>query len=124
VDAVADASGWAPMVQDGQFRLLVVWGSQRMPRFPEVPTLQESGVDLAVNSPYGIGGPRGMDAAVVARLHDAFKGALFDPATRAVMERFNLPMFYLNTPDYDAASRRQHEIERENLRRLGMLPGQ
>lgn len=124
VDAVADASGWAPMVQDGQFRLLVVWGSQRMPRFPEVPTLQESGVDLAVNSPYGIGGPRGMDAAVVARLHDAFKGALFDPATRAVMERFNMPMFYLNTPDYDAASRWQHEIERENLRRLGMLPGQ
>ena len=123
IDAVADASGWAPMVQDGQFRLLVVWGSARMPRFPDVPTLQESGIDLAVNSPYGIGGPRGMDPAVVARLHDAFREALFDPSTRAVMERFNMPNLYLDTAAYDAASRRQHEIERENLRRLGMLPG-
>ncbi|HYF09366.1 MAG TPA: tripartite tricarboxylate transporter substrate binding protein [Acetobacteraceae bacterium] len=121
VDAVADASGWAPIVQDGQFRLLVVWGSQRMARFPDVPTLREAGIPMEVNSPYGLGGPRGMDPVTVVRLHDAFREALFDPATRAVMERFNMPNHYLNTSDYDAASRRQHEIERENLRRIGML---
>ena len=26
-EQVADASGWIPLVQSGQFRLLVVWGS-------------------------------------------------------------------------------------------------
>ena len=122
VDSVVDASGWAPMVADGQFRLLVVFGSQRMPRFPDVPTLREAGIPMEVNSPYGLGAPRGTDPAIIARLHDAFKDALFDPATLAVMERYNMPNLYLNTADYDAASRRQHEIERENLRRLGMLP--
>ncbi len=122
IDIVADASGWAPMVQDGQFRLLAVWGQERMPRFPNAPTLQESGIDLVVASPYGVCGPRGMDPAVVAKLHDAMKEALFDPATRAVMERFNMPLLYLNSADYDAAYRRQNEIERENLRRVGMLP--
>ena len=94
-----------------------------MPRFPDAPTLQQAGIDLVVNSPYGVAGPRGMDPAVVAKLHDALKEALFDPATREVMARFNMPLLYLNTADYDAASRRQHDIERENLRRLGMLPG-
>jgi tripartite-type tricarboxylate transporter receptor subunit TctC len=123
IDVVADASGWAQLVQDGQFRLLAVWSSERMPRFPDAPTLQQAGIDLVVNSPYGLAGPRGMDPAVVAKLHDALKEALFDPATREVMARFNMPLLYLNTADYDAASRRQHDIERENLRRLGMLPG-
>jgi tripartite-type tricarboxylate transporter receptor subunit TctC len=121
VDVVADASGWAPMVADGQFRLLVVWGARRMGRFPEAPTLREAGVDMVVNSPYGLGGPRGMDPAVVRRLHDAFREALYDPATQAVMAKFDMPTLYLDSAGFDAAARRQVEIERENLRRAGML---
>ena len=122
IDVVADASGWAAMVQDGQFRALVVWGGQRMGRFPDVPTLRDAGIDMVVNSPYGVGGPKGMDPAVVAKLHEAMKEALFDPVTQAVMERFNMPTLYLDSAGFDAAARRQVEIERENLRRAGMLP--
>lgn len=121
IDAIADASGWISLVQSGQFRLLVVWGSNRMKLFPEVRTLREVGIDLVVNSPYGVGGPRGMDPAIVKKLHDAMKEALFDPATQAVMERYSMPTLYLDTAAYDAASREQDKIERENLRRVGML---
>ena len=121
IDVVADASGWAQLVQDGTFRLLAVWGAERMPRFPDAPTLQQAGIDLVVNSPYGLAGPRGMEPAVVAKLHDALKEALFDPTTREVMARYNMPLLYLPSAEYDAASRRQDAIERENLRRLGML---
>ena len=46
---------------------------------------------------------------------------LFDPATQAVMERYSMPTLYLDTAAYDAASREQDKIERENLRRVGML---
>jgi tripartite-type tricarboxylate transporter receptor subunit TctC len=121
IDVVADASGWSQLVQDGTFRLLAVWGAERMPRFPQAPTLQQCGIDLVVNSPYGLAGPRGMPTEVVRKLHDALKEALFDPATREVMGRFNMPLLYLPTAEYDAASRRQDALERENLRRLGML---
>ncbi len=122
VDMVADASGWVPLVQDGKFRLLAVWGAERMHRFPDAPTLRESGIDMVVSSPYGIAGPRGMDPAVVRRLHDAFKEALHDPATLAVIDRYNLPLLYLDSAAYDAASRAQVEVERAGLRRLGLLP--
>lgn len=91
VDVVADASGWAPMVADGRFRLLVVWGAARMPRFPDAPTLREAGIDVVADSPCGIGGPRGIDPAVVARLHDAFRDALDQEAPRLVMQRFTMP---------------------------------
>ena len=121
IDAVADASGWIPLVQGGKFRLLVVWGSNRMKLFPEVRTLSEAGVDLIVNSPYGVCGPRGMDPAVVKKIHDAMKEALFDPATQAVMERYNMPTLYLDSAAYDAAAREQDKIERANLKRVGML---
>jgi hypothetical protein len=124
IDVVADASGWAQLVQDGQFRLLTVWAGARMPRFPDAPTLREVGLDMVIESPYGLAGPRGMDPAVVARLHDALKEALFDPATREVMARFNMPMLYAPTAEYDANSRRQNEIEKATLRRHGLLaPG-
>jgi tripartite-type tricarboxylate transporter receptor subunit TctC len=122
VDMIAEASGWAPMVADGRLRLLSVWGAARMPRFPDVPTLRDSGIDMVVDSPYGIAGPRGMDPDVVRRLHDAFKDALDDPATVAVMERFNMPRLYLDSAGFDAASRELVETERAGLRRAGLLP--
>jgi len=101
-----------------------VWGSQRMKLFPEVRTLKEAGIDLVVNSPYGVCGPKGMDAGVVKKIHDAMKEALFDPATQAVMETYNMPTLYLDTAAYDKAAREQEKIERENLKRVGMLAKQ
>jgi tripartite-type tricarboxylate transporter receptor subunit TctC len=124
IDAVADASGWIPLVQSGKFRLLVVWGSSRMKLFPEVRTLREAGIDLVVNSPYGVCGPKGMNPALVKKIHDAMKEALFDPATQAVMENYNMPTLYLDTTAYDRAARAQIRIEYENLRRVGMLAKQ
>ena len=124
IDIIADASGWIPLVQSGQFRLLVVWGSNRMKLFPEVCTLKEAGIDLVVNSPYGICGPKGMDPAIVRKIHDAMKDALFDPATQAVMANYNMPTLYLDTAAYDKAAREQDKIERANLQRVGMLAKQ
>ena len=121
IDAIADASGWIPLVQGGKFKLLVVWGSRRMPLFPDVRTLTEAGIDLVVNSPYGVGGPRGMDPAVVKTLHDAMKEALFSPEVQAVMATFNMPTLYLDTAAYDKAARAQDKIERANLKRVNML---
>jgi tripartite-type tricarboxylate transporter receptor subunit TctC len=121
IDVIADASGWIPLVQSGKFRLLVVWGSKRLPLFPDVRTLKEAGVDLEVNSPYGVCGPKGMDPAIVKKLHDALKDALFDPATQAVMATYNMPTLYLDIAAYEKAARQQDVIERENLKRVGML---
>jgi tripartite-type tricarboxylate transporter receptor subunit TctC len=124
IDIIADASGWIPLVQSGQFRLLVVWGSNRMKLFPEVRTLKEAGIDLVVNSPYGICGPRGMDPAVTKKLHDAFKEALFDAATQAVMEKFSMPTLYIDGAGYTAAYKDLETVERDNLKRVGMLAKQ
>jgi tripartite-type tricarboxylate transporter receptor subunit TctC len=118
--ATADSSGWAEMVKDGRMRLLCTWGAERAKRFPEVPTLKELGYDIVSTSPYGIAGPRGMDAAVVTTLHDAFEKALKDPAHVAVLDRFDQPIIHLDPAGYAAFAQQLIVQERAMIQRLGL----
>jgi tripartite-type tricarboxylate transporter receptor subunit TctC len=43
--------------------------------------LKEVGIDMVSNSPYGLGGPKGMAPEIVKVLHDAFRKGLDDPQT-------------------------------------------
>jgi len=120
IQVSSDSSGWAELVRGGQMRLLATWGAERAKRFPETPTLKESGIDIVSASPYGLAGPKGMNAEVVRVLHDAFKEALFDPAHLAILERFDMSPFHLGPDDYAAFARRQYQEEGEMIRKLGL----
>jgi len=96
----ADSTGWRPLVDAGKLRLLMVWTSARSPNFPDVPTLKELGYPMVYDSPFGIAGPKGMDPKIVAKLHDAFKKALDDPAVIATLAKFDMVPNYKNTEDY------------------------
>jgi tripartite-type tricarboxylate transporter receptor subunit TctC len=50
-----------------------------------VPTLKEIGIDMVVNSPYGLAGPKGMDPKIVKILHDAFKKGMEEPSYTAAL---------------------------------------
>ncbi len=121
VMSTADASSWAPLADAGKLRVLCVWSSERSKRFPDAPTLKETGHDLVVTSPYGLSGPRGMDPGVVKVLHDVLKPALFTPENTKVRENFDMPLEYRDTADYrewvaQRASYEKQMAERLNLR--------
>jgi tripartite-type tricarboxylate transporter receptor subunit TctC len=118
--AMADSTSWGPLVDGGQFRLLVTWGAERAKRYPSVPTLVESGINIVSASPYGLAGPKGMDPGVVRVLHDAFKAALTDPAHLAVLERFDMPVLYMNSDDYRSSVQRIIVEEGAVIRRLNL----
>jgi tripartite-type tricarboxylate transporter receptor subunit TctC len=117
---LADSSGWAPLAEEGRVRILATWGNTRAKRFPNVPTLKEQGIDIASISPYGLAGPKGMDANVVRVLHDAFREALFDPSHIAVLDRYDMVPDYKNSADYLADVRRTMEEEGRLIRQLGI----
>ena len=54
-------------------------------------------------------------AAVVKRLHDAFKDALFDAATQSVMDKFSMPTLYQDGAAFAADYKELEKVERENL---------
>nr|WP_227494343.1 tripartite tricarboxylate transporter substrate binding protein [Ramlibacter pallidus] len=72
-----------PQVQAGKMKVLAVSTARRLPQLPDVPTFRESGVALDGSAWIGIVGPAGMPAPVVARLNQAFVGAMRDPAVLA-----------------------------------------
>jgi tripartite-type tricarboxylate transporter receptor subunit TctC len=122
IDFASEASGWAPMVEAGQLRLLAIYTSARAKRFPAVATLKEQGLDIVVDSPGGLIGPRGMDAGVVRILAEAFTAAAQDPAHLQFLERVNQPLILLDGPAYREAMRQTMDDERALLRRLNLAP--
>ena len=116
----ADSTGWRPLVDAGKLRLLMVWTSQRSPNFPGVPTLRELGYPLAVESPFGIAGPKGMDPKIIAKLHDAFKKAIDDPGMIATLAKYDMVPNYKNTEDYNKFVHEQIESERKVIESLGL----
>ncbi len=101
VDALADSSSWAPHVEAGKLRLLATWGEQRTQRFKDTPTLKELGYNVVVDAPNGIGAPKGVPPAVTAQLRDAFRQAVASPEFKAVIDKLDAPLLYLDGPDYE-----------------------
>jgi hypothetical protein len=118
--AASDATGWAPHVDSGRLRLIATYGSKRTKRWPSVPTLDELGYKTVSDSPFGVCGPKGMDAGLTRMLHDAFKKTLDDPAVLASFDKFDQTVIYMNTEDYTRYARESFAAEKATIERLGM----
>ncbi len=120
IAAVADAAGWAPYVNSGQFRLLVIFGSARTKSWPDVPSLNEFGIEVAATSDYGLAGPKGLDPQIVRTLHDAFKEGMHEPAFVNLLAALEQEPIYRSTNDYAAYVRDQIEAQRRIVDELGL----
>ncbi|MGI9215966.1 MAG: tripartite tricarboxylate transporter substrate binding protein [Hydrogenophaga sp.] len=120
IRVMSGTTEFAPHVQSGKLRLLATLGSKRNKAFPDVPTVKESGWDTITESPFGIGGPKGMDPAVVKVLHDAFKKTLDDAKVQEALDKFFMPDIYMSTADYTAYAERTFKAEKATIERLGL----
>ncbi|MFE8646102.1 tripartite tricarboxylate transporter substrate binding protein [Sphingomonas sp. NCPPB 2930] len=120
VMAAADSTGFAPQVEAGKLRVLNTWGEQRLAKFPDAPTLKELGLNVVQNSPFGIGAPRGTPAAVVKRLHDAFKTAMEDPAYVQALNRYDMLPNYMSSEDYARFAQDTFTREKALVEKLGL----
>ena len=118
--AAADSTGFAPQVEAGKLRVLNTWGSERLAKFPDAPTLKELGIDLVQNSPFGLGAPRGTPPEVVRRLHDAFKQAMEQESYRAALARYDMVPIYMGTATYQKFAETTFAREKALVAKLGL----
>jgi tripartite-type tricarboxylate transporter receptor subunit TctC len=77
----------AALVRGDQVRLIGVTTEQRLPQFPEVPTVSESGLPgFLFNSWFTIMTPAGTSKDIIARLNAEVLKALADPDVRRKLE--------------------------------------
>jgi tripartite-type tricarboxylate transporter receptor subunit TctC len=120
IQAVASSTYWGELVQAGKLRLLVTFGTERVKRFPGVPTLRESGVDVAQIAPYGLVAPKNLDPGIKRVLHDAFKQALYDPRHLALIAGLDMPVAYLDSADYEVQGKALYRQEVATVQSLGL----
>lgn len=81
-----DSGPIAALLKGGKLRALAVTSAERMASYPNVPTLKEQGVDIAVNFWSGLLAPAGTPAPVLARLQQETARIMALPD---VVERLN-----------------------------------
>jgi tripartite-type tricarboxylate transporter receptor subunit TctC len=122
--AIADSTGFAPLVESGKLRVLNTWGEKRLAKFPDAPTLKELGLDIVQNSPFGIGAPKGTPPEVVKKLHDAFKQAMEEPSYVAALGRYDMLPIYMSSADYTKFAQTTFTREKALIEKLGLAKPQ
>ena len=82
--------------------------------------LAELGYETVSDSPFGIGGPAGMNPTVVKTLHDAFRKAIDDPKHVELMEQLNQDVWYRSGDDYTKWARDTFVRDKALIERLGL----
>jgi tripartite-type tricarboxylate transporter receptor subunit TctC len=74
-------------IRAGNVIAIAVTGEERIPEYPDLPTLRELGFpDLVATTWYGLSGPAGVPADIVQKLNEAVRGILDRPEVRRRMQ--------------------------------------
>ncbi|NIK46606.1 Bug family tripartite tricarboxylate transporter substrate binding protein [Variibacter gotjawalensis] len=88
VDMAFDAMGSSgPQIKSGAIRALAIAAPQRVPAFPDLPTVKELGVDYEVATWYALWAPAGTPPAITERMQKEVLTALQSPIIKDAWEK-------------------------------------
>jgi tripartite-type tricarboxylate transporter receptor subunit TctC len=92
-------ANYIPHIKAGKLKALAVTSATRLNELPDVPTVAEQGFE-GYDQPlwFGIVGPKGMPADIIARINDTLKAWAEKPESQALLTSFGVAAV-LNTPE-------------------------
>jgi tripartite-type tricarboxylate transporter receptor subunit TctC len=118
--ALAVLSDQPAMVRPNDLRVLAVFAPERLPEFPDAPTVRELGHDLSFSIWQGLFAPAGTPQAVLARYEAACAKAVRSGAFRAGMERIQTPVVHRGAAGFAAVVARDAERIRTMVEEGGL----
>jgi tripartite-type tricarboxylate transporter receptor subunit TctC len=110
-----------PLIQSGKVRLIGVTTPKRMPQFPDVPTVSESGMPgFEFNSWFALMAPAGTPKVITSRLAEEVKRALEDPEVRGKLDAQGLTARGTSPEELGVATKGQLVRYGELIRRNGI----
>ena len=112
---------WMQALLAGQINFLADASTeQRLPKYPNVTTLKERGINAVGQSPYGLVGPKDLPPATVQSLYDAFEEAGKDPALQQLLDRYIQVPWKKNPSEYKAFAEQYFNSVRPMLVKAGL----
>ncbi len=117
VDALADVANLAPKYD---LRPLAVYAEERMPEFPDTPTMREFGYDLIYSIWGGLFAPAGTPDEAVQTLSAACGEAMTDAKVIEGMKKQQTPIAYLDTAAFTSFVKSEYEKNGKVLAAAGL----
>lgn len=110
-----------PQIDAGTLVPLATMSTQRMPRFPDIPTLAEAGIDWELGAWRGITVPKDTPDAVVNTLHDAIKKIIDSQVWKDWMSQQGFTQLYLNSAGFDTFMADDYAAAQRLLKAGGLI---
>lgn len=108
------------LIDAGRMRVLAVAAEQRDPALPNVPTAREAGLDYTTGVWFGLFGPAGMPAPVVARLNREVNEILRDASYQEFLARVGATAAPQTPDEFQAKLRSEVQRWTDIARRAGV----
>lgn len=102
-------------------RVLATFNPQRIPKFPNVPTLRELGYDVALEKFRGFAAPKGMSPEIIRIWEAAIPQVLADPEYKKIYEAEALIPSFIPHSQYGAFTERFADNARAFLKSSGVI---
>ena len=109
------------LIEAGKIRPLAIMASERDPKFPEVPTLKEMGIDWTCGAWRGIAAPKGTPKEIVEVLEKAVTSVVKSAEFIKFMENRGFGIYYLNAVDFAKAIAQADKDNGEVMKAAGIV---
>ncbi|HLQ26696.1 MAG TPA: tripartite tricarboxylate transporter substrate binding protein [Acidiferrobacterales bacterium] len=122
VDVLASGPGVVlPQIKAGKLRPLAGWGAKRVAALPDVPTFKELGYDIEFYIWAGMFAPAGTPAPILKTLREAVGLAVRDPEFKAIMEKLETPVTYMDAPGFRKFWDKDAKMLADAVKRVGKI---
>jgi tripartite-type tricarboxylate transporter receptor subunit TctC len=124
IDFAFDPGVGVPQAKAGKLRMIAIAGPSRHPDFPDVPTLEESGIKGVDGGPhFGFYAPSGTPRESIAKINSEIQKAMQDPTVSARFKALAVDVAEPMTPEQFAAYvRSEHARYAKLIPQLGIKP--
>ena len=114
-------SDQAQLVPQYELHAVAVWADERLPEFPDTPTVKESGFDFVLANWLGVFVPAGTPDDVKTVLADALQATLEDPGIVDQLNRMNLQISHMGPDELTEFALGEYARNRELLASAGLV---
>jgi tripartite-type tricarboxylate transporter receptor subunit TctC len=96
----ATAPSVVPLIKGGQLNAIAVSSKKRISAMPDLPTLNELGVDIATGAWFGLFAPAGTNPAIIKKLNETVVSILDEPAIRQKLLGLGADPILMNVQEF------------------------